>query len=174
MSSLAAATLVVGSLLLVGVPVIWLIFRSGTASAADRQAAERAFEHALVNPDFAALERQAGAILPTALRTLYADRALLLPQDWQVALPNPGQRNHNCYIAYWQPATPNSLRDLAEHGRCMLAIANNGAGDEYLVDLTVADPPVIYLQHDSGRTFILPVTLAQFLELPRKQVSDSE
>ncbi len=56
MSSLAAATLVIGVLLLVGVPILWLIFNSGTLTPVERDAATREFEFQLQHPEFAALE----------------------------------------------------------------------------------------------------------------------
>ena len=65
-SLLAAASLVIGLLLLIGVPTLWLIFRSGPDTAANREAS-RAFEHKLRNPELVALEAEIGAPLAAAV-----------------------------------------------------------------------------------------------------------
>lgn len=170
MSSFAAASLVIGLLALIGVPALWLIFRSGPDTAANREAS-RAFAHKLRNPELAALEAEIGAPLSAAVARLYRDHALLLGDGWFIAIANAGQHSDECHIAYFQPAAPDSLRDLGEGGACWLAFANDGSGDEYLVDLREADPAVLYLQHETGRTFELAATLAQFLELPRRSIA---
>ncbi len=81
MSSLAAATLVIGVLLLVGVPILWLIFNSGTLTPVERDAATREFEFQLQHPEFAALEAHIGRRIPPALMALYANRELLTGQS---------------------------------------------------------------------------------------------
>jgi hypothetical protein len=172
MSSFAAGALVIGFLVLVGVPILWLILRSGSPNPADQAAANREFTDQLQNPDFAALETQLKSQLPAAVTLLYADRDLLLGQNWHVSLPNPGQRAAESYVAYFQPALPASLRDMGDGRGEWLAFGNDGAGDEYLVDLRKADPPVVYLQHDTGREFELAATLAEFVRLPRRQEGD--
>ncbi len=173
MSSLAAAALVIGLLVLIGVPALWLIFRSGPDTAANREAS-RAFEHKLRNPELAALEAEMGAPLAAAVAQLYQDHALLLGDGWLIAIANAGQQSDECHVAYFQPAALDSLRDLGDGRACWLAFANDGTGDEYLVDLRQADPPVIYLQHETGQTFELAVSLARFLGLPRRPVASEQ
>ena len=184
MSSLAAASLVIGLLVLVGGPILWLIFRSGAPNPAEQALASREFVRQLENPDFASLEAQVRCRLPSAVPELYADGALILGQDWYVDLPNsgqdrpgqdsPGQDSSESYVAYFQPALPASLRDLGGGQSAWLAFGNDGAGDEYLVDLRQPDPRVIYLQHDTGRQFELAATLAEFLRLPRRQSVEAD
>lgn len=174
MSSLAAASLVIGFLVLVGGPILWRIFRSGAPHPAAQAVADREFVRQLENPDFAALEVLLGCQLPRAVLSLYADRNLILGQNWYVDLPNPGQGSSESYVAYFQPAVPASLRDLGDGRAGSLAFGNDGAGDEYLVDLRKANPPVVYLQHDSGRQYELAANLAEFLQLPRRQSVEAD
>ena len=169
MSSLAAGALVIGVLTLVGVPILWLIFRSGPPYPAKQAADAVEFERRLGNPEFAAVEKAAGCALPNAVRLLYADLELVLGQDWHIACENPGQQQDGCHIAYFQPVAPASLRSLRDGDGAWLAFANDGAGDEYLVDLREREPEVVYLQHDSGEAFGLRTTLGDFLRLPRRR-----
>ena len=78
MSSFAAAALVIGLLALVGGPILWLIFRSGVPTPAERAAETREFERRLLNPDFAALERALGRPLP-ARRSGGAAGVMMIP-----------------------------------------------------------------------------------------------
>jgi hypothetical protein len=171
MSGLAAASLVIGFLVIVGVPILWLIFRSGVDPAANI-AATREFERKLLNPNFAALEAAIGAPLPLAVLPLYRSRELLLGYGWRFSVANDGQTSSDSTIAFFQPAEVASLRDLGDGDTCWFAFANDGTGDEYLVDLKLPDPEVIYLQHETGKQFRLGVTLAQFLAQPRQPVDD--
>lgn len=169
MSSFAAASLVIGALLLVGVPILWLIFRSGVDPASNAQSA-REFERRLRAPDFLALERSIGVPLPPAVTLLYGDHPLVLGDGWRIAVANEGQGSPDSYLACFQPADLRSLRALGGGDARWLAFANDGTGDEYLVDLRQSDPDVIYLRHETGERFPLGVTLAQFIGLPRRVV----
>lgn len=74
MSSLAAATIVIGFLVLVGAPILWLIFRSGVPHPAEQAVADREFIRQLENPDFAGLEVLLGRPLPPVVSLLYSGR----------------------------------------------------------------------------------------------------
>ena len=170
MSSLSALGIVVGFLLLVAVALVKL------ARRADRQATERSarasreFETALLAPDFATLERTFGAPAPPPLRALYADRELLSRSDVLIGVPNPAERSAECYVAFFEPLTGEASGWPATER--LVAIANNGAGDVYVVDPTVQDPPVSYVQHEVGTVVPLGVTLSQWLAAPRRDQPD--
>ena len=83
-----AASIVVGFLVLVGVPILWLIFRSGYAP--DPGAAER-FRERQRTPDFDLFRRRFGCEPPPPLKMLLADEALFA-EEWDTfdaVLPGP-------------------------------------------------------------------------------------
>jgi hypothetical protein len=169
-SSLNAAGLVIGFLLLVAVVLIMLV-RRGDLRATERAAqASRDFEAAGLAPDFARLERTFGAPPPPPLRALYADHELLRRSDVLIGIPNPAERTAECYVAFFEPLTGEASGWPATER--LVAIANNGAGDVYLVDPTVPDPAVSYLQHEVGTVVPLGVTLSQWLAAPRRDQPD--
>ena len=164
----------IGVLLLVGVPILWLIFNSGTLTPVERDAATREFEFQLQHREFAALEAHIGRRIPPALMALYANRELLTGQSWMIAMANPGKRSHESHIAFFQPATLASMRATPAGPSTTLAFANDGLGNEYCVDLMHDDATISYVQHETGRQFDLEVSIGQFLQLPRRQLGESD
>ncbi len=170
MSSLSALVIVVGFLLLVAVGLVMLTRRADRRATERAAQASREFEAALLAPDYAALERRFGAPAPPPLRALYSDRELLGRSDVLIGVPNPAERSAECYVAFFEPLTGQASGWPATER--LVAIANNGAGDVYLVDPTVQDPPVSYLQHEAGTLVPLGVTLSQWLAAPRRDQPD--
>jgi len=103
---------------------------------------------------------------------MYQEPDLILSDDLLIAVPNPLQTAGECHIAWFQPADVENLRMVWPGCEGLFPIANNGAGDQFLVDLREADPEVIYYLHETGEHRGIGVTLSAFLAAPRKPVPD--
>ncbi len=54
----------------------------------------------------------------------------------------------------------------------LFPIANNGAGDEFLIDLRDPDPEVLYHLHETGEKRGTGARLSAFVSAPRRPVPD--
>lgn len=103
---------------------------------------------------------------------MYQDRELINAHDVLIGIPNPLEKSKECYIAWFEPADLENL--LAPRPGCegLFPIANNGAGDQFLIDLRQADPEVIYYLHETGERKEIGARLSAFLAAPRRPVPD--
>ena len=103
---------------------------------------------------------------------MYQDRKLIDSDDLLVGVPNPAERSRECYVAWFLPADLENSRDLWPGCEGLFPFADNGAGDQFLVDLRQADPEVIYHTHEDGKSTGLGVKLSAFLAAPRRKQPD--
>jgi hypothetical protein len=135
-------------------------------------AASEQFARRLASPDLAGLERHLGHALPASFRAMYQDRELILSDDVLIDVPNPLEGDEECYVAWFQPADVESVGEVPPDCDGLFPIADNGAGDKFLVDLRQTDPEVIYYLHETGERKGIGVTLSAFLRAPRRPVPD--
>jgi hypothetical protein len=104
---------------------------------------------------------------------MYQDHKLIMSDDVLIGVPNPIGKEDECYICWFQPADVQNLDDAWPGCEGLFPIANNGAGDQFLVDLRQADPEIIYHLHETGERRGIGVTLSAFLAAPRRRYSPS-
>ena len=162
MPSWMAASLVIGILALVGVPALWLVFRSGYAP--DPGANER-FRERQRHPDFDLFRRQFGCEPPPALRALFAEQALFTDDGDTFEVVLPGREGETRWSVAWiEPMDAEHLRGVVWPGtEGYYAFANDGSGDKYLIDPRESDPTVLYYEHETARTRPVGVTLSHFI-----------
>ena len=136
------------------------------ASAAAR------YRERVASPDLDGLEQHLGHSLPESFRALYRDRGLITSENIVVAVPNPLEKSESSYIAFFEPADIETLDHPWPGCEGLFPFANNGAGDQFLVDLTQPDPDVVYHLHETGEQVSLGVPLSAFIAAPRGEVDD--
>jgi hypothetical protein len=149
----------------------WLRDRAKAREA--KLAAEGAeFARRLRTPDLKAVEQRLGHPLPRSLHLLYADQALLQSDNILIEVPNPIEESADCYIAWFEPGDLVTFDQPWPGCEGLFPIANNGLGDQFLIDPREADPEVLYHLHETGEKGGIGVTLSAFLAAPRKPVPD--
>ncbi len=169
MSEWAAASLVVGPLVVVGGLVLWWVLRSGHDPKTIRAANER-FRERQKRPDFEAYRRKFGCDPPEALVTLFDDPSLFTDdRDSFTVMLSSTPAGEGWYVAWIEPIDAEHLEQQPWPGtEGLFAFANNGAGDQYLFDPCGRDPEVIHYEHESGKRRPLGVTLSAFLSAKRE------
>ena len=71
-----------------------------------------------------------------------------------------------------EPGDIETLKDPWPGCEGLFPIGNNGAGDQFLVDLSEPDPEVIYYLHETSDRRGIGVTLTEFLAAPRWTAPD--
>ena len=157
-----AASIVVGFLLLVGVVVVWRMFKSGhgpTPGATER------FRERQRTPDFALFQRHFDCEPPQALQTLLADSET--HDAFDVVLPGP-EGDARWFVAWVEPVDAEHLNGVSWPGtETYYAFANDGKGDMYLIDPRERDPKVLYYDHETSKTRPVGATLSEFIAAPR-------
>jgi len=166
MPSWMAASLVIGLLLLVGVPAIWWVFKSGYAATPD---ATRRFRERQRTPDFDWFRRHFGCEPPQALRTLFGDPLLFTDTRDTFDVVLPGREGDTRWFVAWvEPMDAEHLNGVVWPGtEGYYAFANNGTGDKYLIDPREPDPNVLYYEHETAKTRPVGVTLSRFIAARR-------
>jgi hypothetical protein len=142
-------------------PLTWLRRnRRARRMKEEQQAAE--FEHRLLHPDYAAFRSHYGCEAPLPLRRLYEDRGSVLDSNFNLLLPSSRSRYS---VAWFEPMEDKEWPDMEG----FYAFANDGCGNQYLVDPQEADPEVVFLDHETGKRESLGVRLSQFLTAERKR-----
>jgi hypothetical protein len=136
-----------------------------------RQESER-YSKRLNNPDFRALEAYFRHPLPEPLKALYKDKSRINSENIFIDVPNPGERESESYIAFFEPLDMDSVRRPWPGCEKLLPFANNGAGDMFIVDPTQPDPEVLYYLHENRKIIGLGVTMSKFLMAPSHPQSD--
>jgi hypothetical protein len=124
------------------------------------------------NPDFAGLEKHFGCTLPASFRSMYQDQELINSTDLLIGVPNPLENCNESYIHRFKPADIETASRVWRGCEGLFPIANNGAGDEFMVDLRRSDPDVVYYLHETKERKALGVTLSAFLTAPRRAVPE--
>ena len=162
MPSWMAAAIVIGFLVVFGVPVIWLIFRSGHSPAAD---ATLRFQERQRHPDRDLFRRHFGCEPPQALRELLQDASA--HDGFDVVLPNP-EGDTRWSVAWVEPMDAEHLNGTVWPGtEGYYAFANDGSGDKYLIDPRAADPDVLYYEHETARIRPVGATMSRFIAARR-------
>lgn len=155
--------------ILIGLPAGLLLLRDrwfGRSRSAVDEASQE-FLRRLKSPDLEAVETHFGSPLPACVRELYSNQDELLRADFVVS-PKPGApRNQRWYIAYYNPADAESVRDGGKTDERLFAFANDGSGNEYLIDPTQADPEVRFLDHETGELAPVCERFTEFMRWPR-------
>lgn len=175
MPELAAIALVVTLVVGGSAALFWLQARSERKRDAQGAAESAKFERRRRSPNLAAIEKHLGQSLPSALHALYRDQALVLSNDVLIGVPNPVENEDECYVAWFEPG---DLENFTSHPwpgcEGLFRIANNGAGDQFLVDPRQPDPEVLYYLHESAQLNGIGVSLSAFLAAPRRRVPDEK
>jgi len=150
--------------------IMWAQSRVEKERRAKGAAAEERFKKQLMNPDFAALEEHFHTPLPASFRAMYQDLELINSDDVLIGVPNPVEGNRECYVSWFNPAHVESAQFPRPGCEGLFPFADNGSGDQFLVDLRQAEPEVIYHTHENGKSKGLGVGLAAFLAAPRRPV----
>ena len=125
----------------------------------------------LLNPDFAALEKEFGCSFPQELKRLYSDKDELKRENFEVR--PPGAKNSDAhFIAFYKPADIQSVRDGWEDCKGCFSFATDGCGNEYLVDPKQADPEVFFYDHEGGKRTKVADKLSTFLSWPKNDVTE--
>jgi hypothetical protein len=172
MSDTTATALAGGLAVLVIAAAAWARSRLVRQAQARANAELEAFEKRLANPDLDGLERRWGHPLPASLRALYNDQELINSKDVLIGVPNPGEPGEDCYVAWFEPGDVESLDAVWPGCEGLFPIANNGFGDQFLIDPKEPDPPVFFHLHESGERLAIGVTLSAFLAAPRRIAPD--
>jgi len=147
----------------IGLPVLLLWARDRTRDAgrrlsADAQNAERReYERRLLHPDWAAVERQLRRPVPSALRELYADAALVTAQSLAYGA---GQT-----IDTFEPLDPRAMLETTGWlGQEAVAIATNEFGDVIYLQGGQDEADTVYLtHHDGGDTEVVGASVGEFV-----------
>ncbi len=171
MSSFAAAALVIGLLVLFGVPALWWVLRDGKGpSPARNRAAEERFRQRQRNPDWEAFRQHFDRDPSPVLKTLYSTTELFSDDrdHFKLELADKAGRKKRWYIAWIEPLDKEHLDGPTWPGtEGFYSFANNGSGDQYLIDPQSQDPEVIYYNHESRKMKPVGASLSQFLSAQR-------
>lgn len=155
--------------ILVGLPIAILLIRDRLTRPSRKrmEEASRQFLERLKNPDLAAMEKHFGTSLPQCLKDLYADRAELLRADFLVAPTHDTPADERHYIAYYQPADAQAVKDAWNGLERYFTFADEGCGNGYLIDPKEADPAVHFHDHETGELTRICSRLSEFLRWPK-------
>jgi hypothetical protein len=173
MSQNAAIALTVGLIAVGAAIMFWLMSRSERKQRARAAAASEKFEKRLASPDLDGLERHLGHALPASFCAMYQDRDLIMSDNILIGVPNPLENDDECYVAWFQPADTENIGAAWPGCDGLFPIADDGAGDQFLVDLRQPDPEVIYHLHETAERRGLGVSLSAFLAAPRRPVTEA-
>lgn len=178
MSSIASTVLgIIG--IFVGVPVALLLARDRLTRQSKRKQEEysQQFTERLRHPDFLAVEKHFGRRLPSCVQALYANSNELLRGDFEVASAVDTAPEARWYIAFYQPADEQSVRDSWPGLEKYFAFADDGCGNGYLIDPKEDDPAVLFHDHATGELALVCDHFTDFMKWPRlkkTEPSDSD
>ena len=147
--------------------LIWWERRGAARAQADRDEQVRAFAERQARPDLAGLEQHLGGPLPQAFMTLHRDPDLAASENLLLDLPAPSGEEPGLFVAWFEPADSQSLEDVWPGCEGLFPLADDGTGNQYLVDLGQADPEVVLLYHEADERTALGCRLSQFVDAAR-------
>jgi hypothetical protein len=130
----------------------------------------RRFKERLRQPNLDAVAKHFGCQLPRALVGLYQNQTELVRGDFQVAPSVDASKDERWYIGFYEPADAESLEDSWPGSEKYFLFANDGCGNDYLIDPALEDPPVKFHDHETGEISHVCDTLSQFMTWPRIEV----
>jgi len=151
------------------------IFRSSPKRTAEQvQAHLQAYRERLLHPQQASVETEMGALLPQSLIALYADRELILNEEFALCPPGKDPKKSRIWIEDFLPLDSEGqqytfdLKLLANaEGFCF---GRDGCGNFYWVpvsDTRQPDAPVFFACHDPWGNEKVADSLEEFLSWPR-------
>lgn len=155
------------------VSIALLLLRDRLIQPAREELAEysRQFTERLQNPDLPAVEEFFGNPLPPSVQLLYADREELSRHDFEVSAAPDADSARRWYVAFYQPADRESARETWPGLEQYFAFANDGCGNEYLIDPREDNPPVLFHDHETGELSRVCDHFSEFMEWPRLRAS---
>lgn len=170
MSDATAITLGGIGFSIVAAGAVWIQARLNRKRQAEDAAIAAELERRLRSPDLAAIEKHLGHPLPRSLHALYADQELVLSDDVLIGVPNPVEKDSECYVAWFEPGDLQNL--LAQRWPGCEGLFPIATGDEFLVELRDPDPEVLYHLHETGEKRGTGARLSAFVSAPRRPVPD--
>jgi hypothetical protein len=157
----------------IGLPVALLLARDWFTRPSKRKIEEfsRQFAERLQHPDFGAVERHFGRLLPACVRALYADRQEILRRNFEVTPIHDAERDDRWHVAFYQPADGQSARDAWRGLEKYFAFADDGFGNGYLIDPNDDDPPVLFHNHETGELSRVCDQFTEFMRWPRLEIN---
>ena len=166
MSDFQATALVVG--LIVGFFTVLTLRQKKFKKS--RRATSEDFRKRQCNPDFEAYRRYFGCEPPAALKQLFNDPELFSNDRDMFEIEVSGKK---WFVAWIDAIDEEHLKSCQWPGtQGFYAFANNGAGDQYLIDPKQEDPEVFYYEPETGKKKSVGVALSQFVSA--KRIYDEE
>ncbi len=151
--------------------ILWirdkLLYRS--PSPEEAKAYGRHFQKRISSPDLGAVAKHFDCTLPHALRDLYSNTEELALSDIEVLPPNG---NDPIYICFYNPADAGNLHSPWPGCGKYFAFADDGGGNELLIDPKVIDPPVLWHDHETGEIETVAPSMSEFMKWKRQPVED--
>ena len=154
--------------------ILWLndkIFRRGSSKKELGKYSKRYAER-LLNPDFAALEAHFGCPMPVELKELYANKEEIQRGDFEVVTKGQDGSEDTWTVAFYEPADMESLRDAWPDCKELYSFANDGCGNDYLIDPCKPGSKVLFYDHETGEFSEVGLNLAGFIAAPRRSSDD--
>jgi len=163
--------MLVGIFLVLPFLILWIrdkIFYRPSTPEEIKAATER-FQKRLSSPDLEAVAKHFGCTLPQALRDLYSNPKELALSDIEVVPPNG---RDPVYICFYNPADEENVRDAWPGCEKYFPFADDGAGNELLIDPRLADPPVLWHDHETEEFETVASSLSEFMKWKRQPVKE--
>ena len=164
---LITVAVLVGIFVLLPIGVLHLKERLQGQSPAEMAEYSQRFTERLHQPDFGALESHYGASVPAALRALYSNSEELGRGDFEVAPRIDADEEDRWFMEFYQPADSEALKVFWPGTERYFAFADDGAGNEYLIDPRLPDPPVQFHDHETGEFSPVCDSFVEFMTWPR-------
>ncbi len=134
------------------------------------QAETERLEERLLSPELEVLEEYFHCTLPSPFRELYGNANELVLTDVEI-LPPDG--SDPVYICFYKPADADNLHSQWPGCEKYFAFADDGCGNELLVDLRLYDPPVLWHDHETGEIETVASSMSEFMKWERQSVKKS-
>ena len=125
------------------------------------------YEKRLLSPDLEALEKHFDCTLPYPLRKLYGTSNELALVDIEIFPPDGSAP---IYICFYKPADADNLHSTWPGCEKYFAFADDGLGNELLVDPRLDDPPVLCHDHETDEIETVAASMSEFMKWKRQPV----
>jgi len=158
--------------LMLGLPILilWIRDKISEPSQEEMEEYSRRFRERLMNPDFEAVAKYFRHTLPQAIVELYQNQEELMRGDFKIALSKDSSEDEQWYIGFYMPADAEAVQLTWPGVEKFFAFANDGCGNDYIVDPTLDDPPVKFHDHETGEIIHVCDTLSQFMTWSKFEV----
>ena len=125
------------------------------------------FTERLLAPQFAELENHFGCAIPEEIKCLYEDKAEIQKGDFEVTMAASDGSQQTWTVAFYEPADLESVRDGWQECDHLFAFANDGCGNEYVINPKETNTRVSFYDHETGEFTVVASSLSEFLQAPR-------